>query len=84
MSLYGARGENLGGNGIAFDWELLKKYDQEIPFFLGGGISPENVSGVRPLQTLNIHALDVNSGVEWSPGLKSTERLESLIANIPH
>ena len=60
------------------DWSLLEKYDQSVPFFLSGGISPENVSSVKQLNNLNIYTLDVNSGVEVSPGLKDVNKVQEL------
>src|ERR1700690_3264978 len=62
--LFDAKGPGFGGNGFPFDWNLLGKYDQEVPFFLSGGLSPQNISKIRMLNDMNIHALDVNSGVE--------------------
>lgn len=76
--LFDTKGKYLGGNGRTFDWSLLKKYDQSIPFFLSGGISSENVQDVREISDLNAHVLDLNSGVEVSPGLKSIEKIKEI------
>lgn len=76
--LFDTKGTYHGGNAVSFDWQLLRQYDQSVPFFLSGGLSPENVAGVVPLLDMNLHALDVNSGVESAPGLKSLARLEAL------
>jgi phosphoribosylanthranilate isomerase len=76
--LFDTKGRYFGGNATAFDWTLLQQYDQQIPFFLSGGISPENVSGLMKIRNLNIHALDVNSGVETAPGLKDVNRINEL------
>lgn len=81
--LFDTKGKYFGGNARAFDWEVLKHYDQEIPFFLSGGLSAENVAAVSSLKGMNLHALDVNSGVEENPGMKSTEKLKALLANLP-
>ena len=35
--LFDTKGPGYGGTGKAFDWMLLEKYDQEVPFFLSGG-----------------------------------------------
>ena len=66
--LFDAAGKGFGGTGKTFDWDVLARYDQEVPFFLSGGLSVDNVQGVEALRNLNLHALDVNSGVEISPG----------------
>ncbi len=36
--LFDTKGKNRGGNGVAFDWGLLEKYEGEVPFVLSGGI----------------------------------------------
>jgi phosphoribosylanthranilate isomerase len=81
--LFDATGKGFGGTGRTFDWDALARYDQEIPFFLSGGLSPENVENVSALRKMNLHALDVNSGVEISPGVKDIEKLRVFIKRIP-
>lgn len=76
--LFDTRGRYRGGNAVPFDWQLLRGYDQSVPFFLSGGLSPENIRGITPLFEMNLYALDVNSGVEESPGLKSLSRLKAF------
>ncbi|WP_276372374.1 phosphoribosylanthranilate isomerase [Chryseolinea sp. H1M3-3] len=76
--LFDTKGKFYGGNAETFNWNILRKYDQEIPFFLSGGLSPENVHNVNDIVSMNIHALDLNSGVEFSPGLKSLEKIKSI------
>lgn len=72
--------ERGGGSGRRFDWSLLASYDRGRPFFLAGGITPENVvaavSAVRP------QALDVSSGVESAPGIKSADKLRLLFERV--
>lgn len=76
--LFDTKGKYYGGNSKTFNWKLLEKYDQQIPFFLSGGISVNNIEGVKSFANLNIHALDVNSGVEIDPGLKDIDRIKEL------
>lgn len=78
--LFDTKGKYYGGNAKAFDWSILARYDQEVPFFLSGGVSPENLSGLQALKEMNIHAVDVNSGVEVRPGLKDIDKLRELVA----
>jgi phosphoribosylanthranilate isomerase len=80
--LFDTKGKHYGGNAKTFNWEILKHYDQEIPFFLSGGLSPENVEEVFELKGMNLHAVDVNSGVEEAPGMKSMEKLRSLFETL--
>lgn len=77
--LFDTKGKEEGGNGFAFNWEVLKDYDNEKPFFLSGGLSLENVDKVKELGDLNIVAIDVNSGFEVEPGLKDVEKVKRLI-----
>ena len=76
--LFDTKGKERGGNGVTFDWELLKAYDQSVPFFLSGGIDNEYISALESLKGMNIHAIDVNSKYEISPGLKDIEELKKL------
>lgn len=78
--LFDTKGGNFGGTGKSFNWSLLKKYDQQVPFFLSGGLSKENIQSVKELRDLNLYALDVNSQVESSPGIKDVSTLNSIFA----
>lgn len=76
--LFDTKGKYFGGNAQVFNWEVLKRYDQKVPFFLSGGIGPENAGNIKTLSGMNLHALDVNSGVESKPGLKDLGKIEKL------
>ncbi len=77
--LFDTKGKFHGGNSLAFNWDLMKQYDQEIPFFLSGGISDENVKAVDKLKGMNLHAVDINSSVERHPGLKDVNKVKDFI-----
>ena len=77
--LFDTRGKYFGGNARTFDWNLLNAYDQEVPFFLSGGLSPENIAEVKNIKDYNLYALDLNSGVEASPGLKDAGKVHAVI-----
>lgn len=76
--LFDTQGRQPGGNGETFDWSLLRHYDQEVPFFLSGGISLDNINQLSALPFLNIHAIDVNSRFEVEPGIKDINLLQKL------
>jgi len=76
--LFDTKGKERGGNGVQFDWLILKGYDQEIQFFLSGGIDLENLEQLSELKGMNLHAIDVNSKFEIEPGLKDVGRLKEL------
>ncbi len=82
--LFDAAGRQYGGTGNRFDWGLLRQYHQRVPFFLSGGISSDNVSQWKTLSGMNIHALDINSGVEDSPGIKNIESIGELFYILNH
>jgi phosphoribosylanthranilate isomerase len=72
----------LGGTGIVHDWNLSRQVRQAIhpkPLILAGGLNPENVAeAVRLVQP---YAVDVSSGVEIKPGIKSHERIVEFVKN---
>lgn len=80
--LFDTKGENIGGNGMVFDWQILQRYDQEKPFFLSGGISLDNVEEVHQLEEMNMIGIDVNSKFEIKPALKDIEKLQILIESL--
>lgn len=76
--LFDAKGSHPGGNGITFNWDVLKRYDNDKPFFLSGGLSLENIEEVSKLEN-PIFGLDVNSKFETEPALKDIEKLKKLM-----
>lgn len=63
-----------GGTGRTFDWSLLAQYPRTKPFFLAGGINPDNVA--EAIAATRPFAIDVASGVESSPGIKDLHKLK--------
>lgn len=76
--LFDTKGKYFGGNAKRFNWSILSRYDGHLPYFLSGGLSPENVEEVKSLKDTNIYALDVNSGVEIAPAVKDPDRIKSV------
>lgn len=66
-----------GGSGISFDWRVLSEYKLDKPFFLSGGISPENIQEVFNLNHKQLLGVDLNSKFEIEPGLKDIDSLQS-------
>jgi phosphoribosylanthranilate isomerase len=79
--LFDTKGELPGGNGTTFNWNLLKKYPSNKPFFLSGGIGIEEIKQIKDMN-LPIYGIDVNSKFEIQPGLKNTELLKSFQSQI--
>ncbi|HJM94859.1 MAG TPA: phosphoribosylanthranilate isomerase, partial [Candidatus Marinimicrobia bacterium] len=65
-----------GGTGKPFDWSILKKYQHNTPIILSGGLTPDNI--IDAIQEIYPSAVDVNSGVESSPGEKNHEKINHL------
>lgn len=81
--LFDARGRQPGGNGIKFNPLILERYDQQIPFFLSGGLQPETlVDDIHGLTKMNLYGVDLNSGVEIAPGLKDVSKVEASIRSV--
>ncbi len=57
-----------GGNGVAFDWGLLRGFAGRLPWMLAGGLTPFNVG--EAVRVSGARQVDVSSGVERAPGVK--------------
>lgn len=71
-----------GGTGNSFNWDLLKTYPFDHPFFLSGGITPEQGEEIREIQLPALFAADVNSRFEDSPGVKNMALVEHFLKQI--
>jgi phosphoribosylanthranilate isomerase len=69
-----------GGTGRRFDWSLLAMYPRTKPFFLAGGLSPDNIAAAISL--VRPSGVDVSSGVEAEPGVKDHAKLERLFERV--
>jgi phosphoribosylanthranilate isomerase len=69
-----------GGTGRAFDWSLLARLPRSKPFFLAGGLTPDNVDDA--IRAVRPDAIDVASGVESAPGVKDHAKLRKLFAKV--
>ncbi len=77
--LFDTKTPQHGGSGLKFDWSILDQYKGDIPFFLSGGISVEDVAAIKNISHPQLYALDLNSKFELAPGLKNIELLEQFI-----
>ncbi|GBF82010.1 phosphoribosylanthranilate isomerase [Aphanothece sacrum] len=75
--------QQLGGTGYTLNWESLTGFNPPIPWFLAGGLTPDNV--IDALTQLHPTGIDLSSGVERSPGdknLTKVRRLFEILAEI--
>ena len=68
-----------GGNGVAYDWSLLKELDLGVPVMLSGGLAPDTIA--EALAISGVSAVDVSSGVERERGGKDEKLIRAFIAN---
>ncbi|WP_105212915.1 bifunctional indole-3-glycerol-phosphate synthase TrpC/phosphoribosylanthranilate isomerase TrpF [Pseudoalteromonas sp. T1lg22] len=66
-----------GGTGVQFDWSLLG--GATAPYMLAGGIQADNIQSAQQTQALG---LDLNSGVESTPGKKCINKINAAFAAI--
>ena len=71
-------GDLPGGNGLAFDWRLVKRKYWPKPWMLAGGLTPENVA--EAVAMTGARQVDVSSGVERAPGEKDAKRIAEFVA----
>ncbi|WP_322865242.1 phosphoribosylanthranilate isomerase [Aquicoccus sp. G2-2] len=71
-----AAAELPGGNGLAFDWQLIAGRKWACPWMLAGGLTPENVA--EAIRLTGAMQVDVSSGVESAPGVKDAARIAAF------
>ena len=72
--------DKMGGTGATGDWAKFKRYQQTYAgkrWILSGGLSPDNIA--EAVTATGAKYLDVNSGVEQVPGIKSPAKLQALV-----
>ena len=81
--LFDTDSQLYGGTGAHFNWELLKGNPIDKPYFLSGGIGPNDLGGIEVMQQTKagktLMALDVNSQFELTPGQKDLEKIKTFI-----
>lgn len=72
--------EQLGGTGETLDWRSLQAFSPTCPWFLAGGLNPNNV--LSALCQLAPDGIDLSSGVEKSPGNKDLSKVDQLFKQL--
>ncbi len=73
----------LGGTGDTFDWSHWPKGQSHLNnFILAGGLNADNAQ--QAISTLHPYALDVSSGVEDAPGIKSARKIFEFMTQVNH
>ncbi|MEB3224837.1 MAG: phosphoribosylanthranilate isomerase [Synechococcus sp.] len=69
--------KQLGGTGHQINWSDLQQFRPAVPWFLAGGLNPDNIQ--TALSQLNPDGIDLSSGVETSPGIKDVTKVQALM-----
>ena len=72
--------DKFGGTGETGDWAKFKRHREAHPgktWILSGGLSAENIAAA--VTATGAKFVDVNSGVEQAPGIKSPAKLQALV-----
>jgi phosphoribosylanthranilate isomerase len=80
--LFDTKTRQRGGSGRKFDHRLLASYHSPTPFFLSGGIAPEDATAIAALRFPACEALDINSRFEASPGVKNVAQVGNFIETV--
>lgn len=90
MFMFDTDSASYGGTGKKFDWKILKDQQINKPFFLAGGIGPDDVDELKMLEkekvAKDLFSIDINSKFEITPGIKDVEIVKSFRKNLsePH
>ena len=69
-----------GGVGARFDWTLLADRAFRRPWFVAGGLTPDNVADA--IRISGAPAVDVSSGVETAPGVKDPALIAAFLGAV--
>jgi phosphoribosylanthranilate isomerase len=83
MFLFDTEGAGYGGTGKKFNWNILIGENVRKPFFLSGGIEPEDDDLLKEFAkepvAKDLFAIDINSKFEVAPGLKDIEKVKAFV-----
>jgi phosphoribosylanthranilate isomerase len=86
MFMFDTEGAGYGGTGKKFDWQALKGLNISKPFFLSGGIEPEDVERLKEFTTdpvaKDLFSVDINSKFEIAPGIKDMEKIKRFVMQL--
>ncbi|MBP7730154.1 MAG: phosphoribosylanthranilate isomerase [Bacteroidales bacterium] len=73
-----------GGSGKKFNWDIIESIRPEKPFFISGGIEPQDALTLKEISKKNnmMYAVDINSKFETAPGIKDIDKIRKFIIDI--
>jgi phosphoribosylanthranilate isomerase len=82
MFMFDTETTAFGGSGKKFNWKILKELKINKPFFLAGGICPEDADEIKKFAQQNVakdlFAVDINSRFEVMPGVKDIDVIKNF------
>jgi len=72
--------QHLGGTGQILDWSMLQQFSPICPWFLAGGLTPDNI--LDALSLVKPNGIDLSSGVERKPGDKDLDQVAKLFVKL--
>jgi phosphoribosylanthranilate isomerase len=80
--LFDTKSEFQGGSGKKFNWSKLEEYTLDKPFFLSGGIGPDDWGAIEKISNRAFYAVDINSRFETAPGIKDASLVKKFINDL--
>ena len=72
--------QQLGGTGKTLNWDMLQQFNPNCPWFLAGGLTPQNI--LSALNKVKPNGIDLSSGVEKTPGDKDLDKVSQLFEKL--
>ena len=86
MFMFDTEGAGYGGTGKKFNWDKLKDVAVGKPYFLSGGIEPDDVNKLKEFETRPeakaLFSIDINSRFELLPGVKDMDLIKNFIQQL--
>ncbi|HOS85357.1 MAG TPA: phosphoribosylanthranilate isomerase [Bacteroidales bacterium] len=80
--LFDTKTTMYGGSGQKFDWNILRTMNISKPFFLSGGITPQDTDILSRIQHPKLYCIDINSKFEIRPAYKNVEVVRYFVTSI--
>ena len=86
MFMFDTEGAGYGGTGKKFQWDMLGQTNIGKPFFLSGGIQPEDADRLKVFaadpMAKDLFAIDINSKFEIAPGIKDMQKVKEFVKEV--
>ncbi|UAY50789.1 phosphoribosylanthranilate isomerase [Ferruginibacter albus] len=86
MFMFDTEGAGYGGTGKKFNWDKLNDIEIGKPYFLSGGIEPNDIDRLKEFsskpEAKALFAIDINSKFEVMPGVKNLESIKQFTTAI--